>query len=74
MGISWGFMELHEKVATEDTLLDEEVRNDLSDIAKRDRDGLEAYRSEIESDARREKEFRRDIAVARTAVGVYCAD
>jgi hypothetical protein len=74
VGISWGFMELHEKVTIEDTLLDEEARNVLSDIAKRERDGLEVCRSEIEGDARREIESRRGIVIARTAVGVYCAN
>jgi hypothetical protein len=74
VGVGWGFMEVHEKVATEDTLLDEEAQKTLGSIAKRERDGFEVCRRKMESDARRDKEFRRGIAISRTAVGVYCAN
>jgi hypothetical protein len=74
VGLVWGFMEVHEKIATEDTLLDEEAQKTLGSIAKRERDGFGICRRKMESDARRDKEFQRDIAILRTAVGVYCAN
>jgi hypothetical protein len=72
--LGWGLMEVHEKVATNYTLLNEEARKIFGSIAKRERDGFEVCRRKMESDIRRDKEFRRGIAFSRTVVGLYCAN
>jgi hypothetical protein len=71
VGMAWAFMELHETVAEvngESALMDEASRQTLKGIASRERNGLEVCKREIETDEKRNTEFRRGVATARRAI------
>jgi hypothetical protein len=76
VGMSWGFMELHEMLArvTEgDAVLSNDSIAILKNIASRERTGLEICRKEIEGDTQRNHEFTRGVCIARQAICDYCA-
>jgi hypothetical protein len=77
VGLTWGFMELHQAVAAEldeaanrtAFLLDQRGRHVLQEIATRERNGLEVCRQEMDGDELRMAEFRRGVGIARRAIG-----
>lgn len=71
VGMSWCFMEVHEAIGRlggHDQRLDDKSRQILLGISKRERDGLEACKRELESMSSRKEAFDRGIAVARRAL------
>ncbi|KAH7412102.1 hypothetical protein DE146DRAFT_674462 [Phaeosphaeria sp. MPI-PUGE-AT-0046c] len=75
VGMTWAFMEVHEMAASMDqegSLLDGESRAILSDIATRERTGLDVCRREIEADPARNAEFCKGLGVARRAIETCC--
>lgn len=71
VGLTWGFMQVHELVAGME-LLDGEGRGVLRDIAERERAGMEVWRREVEGDRYREEGFRRGVAICWRVVGMFC--
>jgi len=71
VGMAWAFMEMHEALAKcheDNTLLDEQSRHVLQEIAVRERKGLEVCREEIFQDQKRNEEFSRGLSTARRAI------
>jgi hypothetical protein len=76
VGMSWGFMELHEmlaRVTEDDAVLSQDSIAVLKNIAMRERNGLEICRKEIEGDTRRHSEFMRGMRIAQQAIHYCCA-
>jgi hypothetical protein len=71
IGMAWAFMEMHEALAKCQgyvTLLDEEDRCILQEIAIRERKGLSICREEILQDQKRKEEFFAGLGTARRAI------
>lgn len=68
VGMSWLFLEMHEAVRRlegNSQILSERGQKELMGIARRERNGLEAYRREINCDSKRREEFRRGVGIVR---------
>jgi hypothetical protein len=75
VGMSWGFMELHEILARatkDDAVLSKESMAVLENIALRERIGLEICRKEIEGNAQQNAEFTRGLCIAQRAIYACC--
>lgn len=74
IGISWGFMELHEAVARlegDQSLLSPFSVKILESIAQRERAGLSICKEEIEKSEQRRAVFEGGLAVARSAISSF---
>jgi hypothetical protein len=71
VGMSWAFMELHEQVAERggpESLLGPESRQVLAEVARRERQGLEVCKTELEHDREKAVQFWRGVMTARRAI------
>ena len=74
VGISWGWMEVHEVLATDvgSGLLSEDGREVMERIAARERAGLEVCKREVEMDDARSRRFWEGVGIVRRAVEACC--
>jgi hypothetical protein len=75
VGMSWGFMELHELLADHDDavrLLGSGSRQVLSQIARREKRGLEVCKRELETVCEAKEKFWKGVAFSRRAVADAC--
>lgn len=71
VGMSWGFMELHELLAEREgaeSLIGHQSRQVLGEIARRERKGLEICKREIKQDQEKAVKFWKGIAISQRAI------